>query len=70
MNKPLVCAITGSNGYVGSCIKNHFDSRGWKTLEFIRQPKLSVSASGTPFQLGETISPALLSGANTLVHCA
>jgi nucleoside-diphosphate-sugar epimerase len=67
MSEP-VCAITGSSGYVGSCIKNYFDLQGWKTLEITRRPK--SPANGIAFQLGETISPALLSGINTLVHCA
>lgn len=68
MSQPFVCAITGSSGYVGSCIKHYFDSHGWKTLEITRRPKCSTK--GITFRLGETIPPASLSGVNTLVHCA
>jgi nucleoside-diphosphate-sugar epimerase len=63
-----VCAITGSNGYVGSCVKNHFAAKGWEILELVRQPQLGASA--VKFQLGEDISPAALVGVSVLVHCA
>lgn len=66
MNK--TCAITGSNGYVGGCVKNYFAARGWEIRELTRQPKAESSA--VKFQLGEEISPAALAGADALVHCA
>jgi nucleoside-diphosphate-sugar epimerase len=66
-HKPL-CAITGSNGYVGSCIKGHFRASGWEILELTRQPKANSRA--IPFQLGAEISPQALAGVNALVHCA
>ena len=28
-----ICAITGSNGYVGGCLKSYFAARGWKMLD-------------------------------------
>ncbi len=63
-----ICAITGSNGYVGSCLKKHFAANGWEVLELTRQ--LKPSAHAVKFQLGEDISPAALAGAAALVHCA
>ncbi len=63
-----VCAITGSNGYVGGCVKNYFTSRGWEIFELTRRPKANTRAA--LFQLGDDISPQLLSGVSTLVHCA
>jgi nucleoside-diphosphate-sugar epimerase len=63
-----VCAITGSNGYVGSCLKNYFAAGGWEILELTRQPK--ENTRGVKFQLGVEISPASLAGADALVHCA
>jgi len=62
------CAITGSNGYVGSRVKNYFATRGWEILELTRRPKANTCAA--QFQLGDEVSPELLSGINSLVHCA
>lgn len=67
MNEKRTCAITGSNGYVGGCIKNHLAARGWEILELTRAPKDSRAIK---FQLGEEISPQSLSGVGALVHCA
>jgi nucleoside-diphosphate-sugar epimerase len=64
----IICAITGSNGYVGGCLKNYFAARGWEVLELTRQPKAGMRA--VKFQLGGNISPEELAGVNTLVHCA
>lgn len=63
-----VCAITGSNGYVGGCLKNYFAARGWDILELTRQPKPGTRA--VAFQLGTEISPSALAGVHALVHCA
>lgn len=63
-----ICAITGSNGYVGSCFKNHFTASGWEILELTRQPK--PGTHGIAFQLGAEISPSSLAGVDALVHCA
>ena len=68
MSDKKICAITGSNGYVGGCLKNYFAAQGWEILELTRQPK-----SGTrtvKFQLGAEISPQALAGVAVLVHCA
>jgi nucleoside-diphosphate-sugar epimerase len=63
-----VCAITGSNGYVGGCVKNYFAARGWEILELTRQPKPGTRE--VAFQLGTDVSPASLAGVGALVHCA
>jgi nucleoside-diphosphate-sugar epimerase len=63
-----ICAITGANGYVGGCIKNYFAARGWDMFELVRRPK--PGSRSFQFQLGDDLSPDLLSGVNTLVHCA
>ncbi len=65
--KPLV-AITGSNGYVGSCLKQRFLASGWDVLELTRSPK--PGTRGVAFQLGGEIDPAALAGVTALVHCA
>jgi len=62
------CAITGSNGYVGSCLKNYFAAHNWEVLELTRQPK--PGARAVKFQLGEEISAASLVDVEALVHCA
>ena len=63
-----ICAITGSNGYVGGCLKSYFAGHGWEILELVRRPRSGARAAS--FQLGEDISPAALAGADALVHCA
>jgi nucleoside-diphosphate-sugar epimerase len=62
------CVITGSNGYVGGCVKKYFVARGWEVFELTRRPKTGTRAC--PFNLGDDISPELFSGATALVHCA
>lgn len=66
-DKPL-CAITGSNGYVGGCIKNYLTARGWEILELTRAPK--AGTRGVAFQLGAEVPPQALAGVTALVHCA
>ncbi len=68
MNGTQICAITGSNGYVGGCVKRHFGANGWEIFELVRRPK--PNARGLQFQLGDEVSPDLLSGISALVHCA
>ncbi len=63
-----ICAITGSNGYVGGCVKNYFTAQGWEILELTRRPR--PNSRSAPFQLGDDLSPQLLSGVTALVHCA
>ena len=63
-----VCAITGSNGYVGGCLKRYFAMYGWDVLELIRRP--APGARAVAFQLGAEVSPQALAGVNALVHCA
>lgn len=62
-----VCAITGSNGYVGGCVKRYFSAKGWGILELVRRPQGGTQAR---FQLGEAVSPERFRGVGTLVHCA
>jgi nucleoside-diphosphate-sugar epimerase len=63
-----ICAITGSGGYVGGCVKNYFAAHDWEILELTRQPKPDSCA--VKFQLGAEISPQALAGVDALVHCA
>ncbi len=63
-----ICAITGGNGYVGSCVKNFFAAQGWDIFELSRRPKPGTRSFS--FQLGDDLSPELLSGVTALVHCA
>jgi len=63
-----LCAITGSHGYVGGCLKSYFGARGWEILELTRRPGPGTRAAA--FQLGAEISPQALAGTTALVHCA
>ncbi len=68
MDAKKICAITGSNGYVGGCVKNYFAAHSWEILELTRAPK--IGTRGIPFQLGAEISPSALTDVDALVHCA
>ena len=64
-----ICAITGGNGYVGGCVKKFFVSRGgWEIFELTRRPR--PGSRSFQFQLGDDLSPELLSGVTAFVHCA
>jgi nucleoside-diphosphate-sugar epimerase len=63
-----ICAITGGNGYVGGCVKHFFAPRDWDIFELTRRPR--PGSRSFQFQLGDDLSPDLLSGVTTLVHCA
>jgi nucleoside-diphosphate-sugar epimerase len=65
--KPLV-AITGSNGYVGGCLKQRFLERGWDVLELTRAPR--PGTRGVAFQLGGDLPAGALAGVQALVHAA
>ena len=65
--KPL-CAITGSQGYVGGRLCAHLAGHGWDILELTRQPR--PGTRGVAFHLGADVAPATLAGVTALVHCA
>ena len=60
--------MTGTGGYLGSRVKAALQQRGWRVVELTRNPQ--PGSDGIRFQLGGEISPADLSGAKALVHCA
>ena len=62
------CALTGSSGYVGGCVKTHLAARGWEILELTRRPRPGFRSA--QFALGDDLSPDLLRGVGALVHCA
>jgi len=66
------CLITGSRGYLGSCVKSRFESEGWRVVELTRKPGAEEMQAGAaiPFRLGEEIPPERLRGVGALVHCA
>ena len=68
MSEKKICAITGSNGYVGGCVKNYLTANDWEIFELTRRPKPNTRAA--QFQLGDDVSPELLTGMAALVHCA
>jgi len=63
-----LCAITGTGGYVGGCLKNYFAARGREILELTRRP--GPGARAVAFQLGAEIPASALAGVDALVHCA
>lgn len=68
MNIKPICAITGSNGYVGGCLKKYFERQGWAVLELVRQPKRGGGSAA--FHLGKELDPGVLCGVQVMIHCA
>ncbi|HTR88973.1 MAG TPA: NAD-dependent epimerase/dehydratase family protein [Solirubrobacteraceae bacterium] len=67
-----VCAVTGANGYVGSCVARELVDTGWEVRALLRpgsQPASSAWTSSS-FELGGELEPGALAGARALVHLA
>ena len=66
------CLVTGARGYLGGCVKKRFAQAGWQVVDLVRSPaeKELAQDSARRFALGEEPDAKLLSGAETLVHCA
>ena len=62
------CAVTGSNGFVGSCLARHLQAQGWRVVPWTRQA--ATTADAVHFRLGQEVDPALFKGVHALVHCA
>jgi nucleoside-diphosphate-sugar epimerase len=71
-NASRICAITGTNGYVGSRIRDYFQQEGWQIRELKRSAGVGASASSSwvPFSLQEGVPPGSLQGIDLLIHCA
>jgi NADH dehydrogenase len=67
-----VCAITGTNGYVGSRIANWLAGRGWEIRAFARQgaKEKHFRFTQVPFDLAEELAPDAFDGVDALVHPA
>src|ERR1700722_15637201 len=63
-----VCLVSGAGGYLGSRVMAALAQRGWQAVALTRNPKPGQRAIA--FQLGAEISPEVLKGAHSLVHCA
>jgi nucleoside-diphosphate-sugar epimerase len=68
MPQPIVCAVTGANGYVGSAIVRAIDKAGMRTVPLCRGGKGGPESRA--FQLDGAVAPRLLEGIHALVHCA
>lgn len=68
--KPLCCAVTGANGYVGKQIVTSLRESGYITYELVRSmDRVQDSAFFIPFSLEHTELPNL-SHIDVLIHCA
>jgi nucleoside-diphosphate-sugar epimerase len=67
----MKCAITGSNGYVGSVLNTFLLSKGYEIFE-VRRIKNAESPDPhvIPFSLREDIDAERLRGLDALIHCA
>jgi nucleoside-diphosphate-sugar epimerase len=62
------CVITGANGFLGSRLQRHLESKGWRVLPWTR--KLNPPAGAISFRLGDDVSPAGFQDVDALIHCA
>ncbi len=69
MKKALICAITGANGYVGSCIADYLRKRNFVVYEMGRSLKGDKDYF-IPFSLEKEIPKNSLKNVDVLVHCA
>jgi nucleoside-diphosphate-sugar epimerase len=67
MNKKI-CAITGTNGYLGGCLKDYFSAQGWEVVEVSRRPQ--AGARAIRHQFGQRLAPQAFTGVDVLIHCA
>jgi nucleoside-diphosphate-sugar epimerase len=67
----MKCAITGSNGYVGSVLKTFLLSKRYEIFE-VRRIKNTESPNAhiLAFSLCEDTDPEMLKGLDALIHCA
>jgi nucleoside-diphosphate-sugar epimerase len=63
-----LCAVTGANGFVGSCLKRRLQTEGWRVVSWTRKPEPGTDA--VQFRLGQDVDPSLFKGVRALVHCA
>jgi|TARA_Y100000031_G_C8226917_1_gene388849 nucleoside-diphosphate-sugar epimerase len=66
----MLCAITGSRGYLGQRLVLAIKEHGWLVREVNRACDVSTSKARVCFQLGHTVDDNLLNGVDVLVHCA
>ncbi len=65
------CAITGTTGYIGGYLSHYLQDRGMQIIALRRTaPGEALSGNVVPFTLGQTVSPDVFDGVDTLIHCA
>jgi len=65
------CAITGTTGYIGGYLSRYLQDRGMQIIALRRTaPGEALSGNVVPFTLGQTVSPDVFDGVDTLIHCA
>ena len=69
-DKAIVCAVTGANGYVGSCIAEYLRRNKCMVYEMGRHLPKHRDRFAIQFSLGKKINPNALRGIDVLIHCA
>ncbi len=62
------CLLTGAHGYLGSRVALSLREQGWRVISLVRAS--ANQNSELRFQLGDSIPPQTLAGAQALIHCA
>jgi nucleoside-diphosphate-sugar epimerase len=67
------CAVTGANGYVGSCIHRALERSGWRVIKLVRGSDSCRSSNAIPWSLtrSENLAASLRAGnVRAVVHAA
>ena len=72
MAKRPTVIITGANGFVGSYLTKHFQSKGWQVIGLVRgsQPTKASNISYAQYTLGEPFDESIFKNADYLIHTA
>lgn len=63
------CAITGSTGYLGKCLKNYFEKHGWSFVPLTSETP-GTGGDCVPFRLNGRVDIEQLKIIDVLIHCA
>ena len=67
-SEPIVCAVTGAHGFVGSRMMHRLQRDGWRVIAWTRSPEPGTDA--VAFRLGQEVDAGRFKGVHALVHCA
>lgn len=64
--------ITGANGFIGSCLVEHFAGKGWNVVGLVREMKKSSqpNVSYVAYSLGDPVDDSIFGETDYFIHAA